>query len=228
MSFLFAQFHEELEPDKSSKSHALAFGMHLHSYGFGFDYQQFKAINEKLNRAVFVEFSSLKIESIYNSQGGKNYIFDKKNYCYNLSFLFALERSIWSKNTFSNVNFKLGIGLGPTFALLKPYYIEVAKAISGQQAVVEVVPYDGGKYSYNDIVGEGDFFRGIDKMSFVSGLKIKLFGNLDFAGNSLYVRALHVGLQADIYPKKVPIFDLNPNKQYYIGGFLGFMIGNAW
>ncbi|MCS7074641.1 MAG: hypothetical protein NZ108_09265, partial [Bacteroidia bacterium] len=92
----------------------------------------------------------------------------------------------------------------------------------------KTVPYDATRYSYLDIVGEADYFNGMDQLQIVPGARIQWSNCLDLSASNFFVRGIHTGLQVDIFSKQLPLRDTGANKSIWVGGFLGFMIGNGW
>jgi hypothetical protein len=57
---------------------------------------------------------------------------------------------------------------------------------------------------------------------------LEAYTTVNLAGSNLFLRALHLGLQTDIFTQKLPIMDARSDKALFLGGSLGFIIGNAW
>lgn len=214
---------------KTTKSAAL--GMHLYTFGWGFDFQQILKINEKRDHFFRLDLASLKNKnegrtpSLYRDQGGKAYIFDKKNYCYNLGVTYGQQWAIISRTNVSYVSVHAGISGGVALAILKPYYIEV---INSSASRIEVDQYSFSKYTINDIVGESDYFQGFDKLKIQPGLRIKAHFVIELGNSVFLARYIDTGVQIDWFPGEPQIMDQTKNPRLYAALYLGFLIGNKW
>jgi hypothetical protein len=211
----------------------LAFGLLGHSYGFGFDV---RFLLPRPSSDFFLSLSltsyknpkELKIESAYKDQGGKNYVYDKLNYCYVIAPNIGWSRRLISRNLFNRVGISATVSGGPLLALLKPYYVEVAVPFNGNQAMVEVHRYDPTQYNYGNIYGVADYFLGMNEIRVMPGARAKVGTLVDLSAGTDYIRAVELSLFADLYAKKLPIFGSNPNRQFFIGGSIEIMVGNTW
>src|SRR5262249_3703772 len=93
----------------------LAFGLMAHNFVFGFDVH-YLALRGDWDFSFGLSLSSyknpkeLKIKSAYADQGGKDYVYDKLNYCYVIAPTFGISHSLIQRNLFNR------IGLRATFS----------------------------------------------------------------------------------------------------------------
>lgn len=244
--FLFGQRNNPVggAPDDKDdpyapKNRSFALGFHIHAFGLGLDaaHTKMSKRGRNVDRMITVSLESFKdkresrIPSVYQSQGGRNFIFDKKNYCYVFSFLYGYQKTIVPRTPYSRLSFSVGASVGPAFAFLKPYNVEIAVVIPGTnppRVEPQTFQYDHNRFTFNDIIGESDFFTGFDKLSVIPGGRLRLHGSLNLSGSNLLVRAIYTGLQLDVFPKPLPIMSKLDNQSIFFGGFLGLMIGNGW
>lgn len=211
----------------------LAFGVLAHSFGFGIDVQ-YHLIRSNTSLVFSTSLSSyknpkeLKIQSAYADQGGKRYIYDKKNYAYVLAPTFGYSKNWISNSGFSKIGLSTTFAAGPALAFLKPYYLEVAIPFNGNQAFVEVDKYDASLYNYTNIIGEADYFLGLNEIRVQPGFRGEISTMIDFAGNRNLIRGFEVSVFGDVFAKPLEIFDLNDNRTFWIGGSVEFLIGNTW
>ncbi len=227
------QFAQDLQ-DEEDPTHGLALGLLAHSFGFGIDVQ-YSLIRTNNSSFVFsTSFISykdpkeLKIQSAYADQGGKRYIYDKKNYVYLLTSTLGYSKIWIPKSGFSKVGLSTIFSAGPALAFLKPYYLEVAIPFSGNQAFVEVDKYDASLYNYSNIVGAADYFLGLNEIQVQPGFRGRVSTLIDFAGTRNLIRGIEFSVFGDIFAKPLEIFDLNDNRTLWVGGAIEFLIGNAW
>lgn len=226
---LFGQEKNAEEPNTRS----LSFGLFAHSFGFGFDVQHMH-LRDNTDLLFSFSLSSLKnlheqkIESAYVDQGGKDYIYGKKNYAYTFAPTFGISKKLFSKSDFNRVSFRANFSAGPLLTFLKPYYLEIAVPFNQTQAYVEVQRYDAAQHNYTNIVGEADFFLGMDELSLSPGLRGRVSGIIDFARSEDFIRGIEVGVNTDLYFKAPELMDNRKNQSIFVGGSIGILFGNSW
>lgn len=233
-SWGFAQSSLRPTPYNSLRKKSFSLGAFTHTYGIGISFDQFRWLSNNYGLKFGVDVASYKnrrenrIESLYHDQGGKPYIFDKLNYCYFFSFQFGIAKPIVRRTEFSKLHIHAYAQAGFSLAVLKPYLVEVAVAVPGTGNAIVKIDQNSRRYVFQDIVGEADFFTNMGSLTAMPGGRIKSGILLDVALQNFIIRAVDVGLQVDVFNKPVPIMDVTSNPQYFLGGYLGFMIGNAW
>ena len=217
-----------------SQANYLLAGVYIRTSGWGVGAQYFKNLGGKWDLAMGLSAASYKhpkeqkIQSIYKDQKGKDFIYDKKNYMYCLSLTAGLSRILLPPSDHNRISIRATAALGPTLALLKPYYVEVAVPINPTQAIVNEVPYDASQYSYFDIVGQGGYFLGMSEVKAVFGVGWKIGGIVDFSRSTSYIRGVELLFFGDVFIKRPEVMDQTKNKLLFIGGSMGFVIGNGW
>ncbi|MBX3102549.1 MAG: hypothetical protein KF690_08580 [Bacteroidetes bacterium] len=231
---LCAQPYREQTDNLAVREQGLAFGAHMHTQGLGIDGYYFRQLFDRFQGALHVSAASLRdqrevrISSLYASQGGKDFIYDKKNHVYTLNATLSLQRTLVPLNHYNKLNVIAGLGAGPAIALLKPYYVEVAVPINATQARVELYPYDASRFGYADIVGRADFFQGMNELRTVMGFRARAFAHINLAGSTLYLRSIQLGGTVDVYGRALEIMDEQPDRQVFANLYLGLLFGNAW
>ncbi|MFM2376441.1 MAG: hypothetical protein RLZZ165_1538 [Bacteroidota bacterium] len=211
----------------------VAFGLFAHTFGFGFG-MQYMVFRGNWDYVIDLSLQSyknpqeLKIKSAYSDQGGKDYVYDKLNYCYVLAPTLGVSRSLIARNLFNRVGISGSISAGPLLALLKPYYLEVAIPFNGNQANLETDKYDHTKYNYSNIYGVADYFLGMNEISMVPGARLKMATMVDLSAGTAYIRGIELGLFADIFARKLPMLGFTANRQSFFGGSVAILIGNTW
>ncbi len=155
--------------------------------------------------------------------------------------MFVLRGGYGEKRYWSEKERKKGLAvgwnyeIGPSVALLKPYYLDLIYLIETQNGISTEIRSE--KYSDdnadvflddNSIYKASGFFRGFGEMGFVPGIQGKL--GLHFASGAYdkNVRALEVGVMWDAYIKKIPIMVETANvsnKPYFVNLYLNLHIG---
>ena len=222
----------QVKPPKEPTA-GLAFGLIAHSFGFGFDVR-YQVIRSTWSYDLGVSMTSYKhpqeakVNSAYASTGGKDYVYDKLNYCYVLAPSVGLSRNLINRDIFNRVGIRGGFSAGPLLALLKPYYLQVAVPVSGSQAVLETDKYDPTKYNYSNIYGVADYFLGMNEFKMMPGARVKATTMVDLASSTAFIRGIELAFFADFYAKKLPLLGYSANKQVFLGGSVEILIGNTW
>ncbi len=223
-------------PEKETPKHSLGLGFMIHSYGMGFQATYSNQKAEKLRTSWTLAITSIKnrketrIQSLYRDQGGKNYIYGKTNYFYTLTLSKGLHYILFGRKRIGHAQVTTGLQAGLTIGILKPYYVEIAIPVGNNQATVETVPYNPARHSYQDVVGEADYFLGFDKLSFIPGIRLQWLTGFDISVQPVFIRAVELGIQLDAFTQKVDLMGIYsvPNQQFFFGSTVGFLIGNCW
>ena len=226
---------EEADRFKQGKN-GFGAGAHFHTYGLGFDLVYFRQFKDRPRLEQLFTFSfgnvkdrrEAKEPSIYASQGGTEFIYDKEHYLYFFTLNYGAQYTILNQTPFNRLSLKGGFSTGPMLPILKPYMVQIAEPISSTQAVVVTRAWDPNRYSYFDVVGEADFFEGSGNATVHFGWRMRAHLTLNIAGRPVFVRAVHMGVQADVYNKPMRLMGRLDDKQVFWGGFLGLLLGNSW
>lgn len=225
--------HAQASKAAKEPTRGLAFGVLAHTAGFGADLQ-YSIYRDGLDFTIGLSLSSfrhprqLKIESAYMDQGGKDYFYDKKNYAYVLAPTFGISKTVIGNEGYSKISVRTTLSGGPTLAILKPYYLQVAIPFNGSQAYVEVDKYDASIYNYTNIVGEADYLLGIGELSVNPGLQAKFSTMLDFSGKKTLIRGVEMSILANYFTSPLDLMDLTKDKQFYLGASIELLIGDKW
>ncbi|MCS7084691.1 MAG: hypothetical protein RMM53_02625 [Bacteroidia bacterium] len=168
-----------------------------------------------------------RIESLFGEQG-RRYVFDKQNVVFVFYAGAGIERIIQPLDAFSRLTIRAGATAGPLITLLKPYYLEIFHQVTGNEGVRRLSVYNPAIHNYGNIIGEAEFFNGFDKIRLMAGFRLRAHATFNFTTSNLFVRALIIGGQADIYPKPLPIMTTHPNRAFIPAAFIGIHIGSGW
>jgi hypothetical protein len=213
----------------------------LHTHGWAINYQIGKI--KSYYKTSYYEFGlgelshhkevSSSTDPVSSIGGGsfRSYTYGKQNYA------FVLRGGMGFKKYYSEKAAKNGVAVGLTFAggittaIMKPYYLEV-----GSQKGTEVLK--SIKYTpetedlflnKTKITGSDGLFTGITESSFIPGAYGRVGVHLDWGAFDEFLRALEVGIQMDIYPKKlpimVPIAGVSENKPYFLNLYVSLQLG---
>ena len=125
--------------------------------------------------------------------------------------------------------------IGPTLALLKPYYLNLFYV--GERDGQQILTLQSEKYSpenaakflnFNDIHSSAGYAKGFGEIDVVPGAQAKLgfFFSLDAFDE--YSKTIEVGMMSDVFLRKIPIMvetESISNKPYFVNFYLSFHIG---
>ena len=189
-----------------------------YSLGLGFDLKHPKEVKKSAESSV----SSA-------SSGFSRYVFGKQNYAVALRGGYGFKRYYSEKASKNGVAIALNMSGGPSIALMVPYYLEIgsskdqkvtATKYSAETEKIFLDPYR--------IKGNSGFFKGIGETTVIPGAYGNVAVHLDWGAFDEFVRAAEIGIQVDIYAKKLPIIVESPtvqNRPFFFNLYLSLQLG---
>ncbi|MCX7607302.1 MAG: hypothetical protein N2170_08595 [Bacteroidia bacterium] len=214
--------------------HSLAVSPFLHSYGWGLGVFVQSWKGPRWGTYWMGDLTSYRTKyeartrSAYRDQGGKDYVFGKVYYAYLAELLWGYQYIVAQRMSHTPLQMSIQAGIGPAFAFLKPYYIEVAVPISANQAIIQIDTYDPNRHSYTDIVGEADFYLGFDRIQAVPGAVFQTGVLVDVGKDPSVIRSLAIGGRLQAFVRPIQTLYQRPGRSVWVSGYLAFYIGNAW
>jgi hypothetical protein len=155
---------------------------------------------------------------------GNSYVFGKINNFYYAKLGFGQQRILGGKGNKNGVAVAAIYAGGFSAGLLKPYYIQVNDPRSQERDI---------KYNKNDSIFLQPFFidgssgvgKGFNEMQFVPGGFAKAGLRFDYGKYNELVSAVEVGLNVEVYSKKMPIMLLNKEKQLFFHAYAAILFG---
>lgn len=230
------------------KQEHLSFGGRLNTNGWSFFATYGKATGfykSKFYQFELIEFKHPQERKVpnelalpVNQQWGNNpksYIFGKQNTFLSMHFSFGKRRLIGDKAEKSGVSAEFVYQYGPSLGIQKPYYLDLIYVVRGDgQTRTEARPqkYTAETHdrflSKTYIYGSSGFSKGLDEIKLIPGAHGKAGFHFDWAPYNDLVRALEVGIGADLYMRNVPIMVNERNKFYFLYLYLGIEFGKRW
>jgi hypothetical protein len=207
------------------------FGAKLNTDGYGafLEFARFKTSRKSnLFSLELGERKSSKEEKITSAQGGylsNPYIFGKINNFYYTKLGYARQRLIGNKGNKNGVAISAIYGGGLSAALLKPYYLKIANPNSNE---VTDIKYNNNEDVFLDnpsILGSSGFGKGFGEMKFTPGAFVKTAMRFDYGRYNELVSAIEVGLNVEIYAKKLPVMLLNKDRQLFFNAYAAIAFG---
>ncbi len=165
----------------------------------------------------------------------KSYIFAKQNTFLSLHFSTGKRLLIGDKAEKSGVSAEFTYQYGFSLGLIKPYYLDLIYTVR-TDGITQNIPRPE-RYSPENqdkfldqryIFGSSGFTKGLDEITPVPGLHAKSGLRFDWAPFNELVRALEIGLAADVYFRRIPIMLNDQNKFYFVNIYLGVEFGKRW
>ena len=165
----------------------------------------------------------------------RSFIFGKQNNIINLRGGFGRKRFISEKARRKGVAIGYDYQIGPSLALVKPYFLNLIFAVEGPNGnerelrAVRFTEENAELFTdFNNIFGGAGYFNGFGDISVTPGIQgyYGLFFSLGAFDE--YVKSFEVGLMADIYVRKVPILietEAVKNRPYFFNLYLKFIFG---
>jgi len=214
-----------------------AFGFKLNTDGWGVFYEhgKYKTINRTgLWWLEFGERKSHKEEKVTTGEDigggfilvGNPYIFGKKNNFYYLKGGVGQQLLIGGKGNKNGVAVSGIYGGGISLGYLKPYYLNVQDATSGETKDIKYSDSTAGEFlDPNAITGASGFTKGFIEGKIVPGAYARIALRFDYGRYNEFLSALEVGVNAEYYSKKMPIMINNPEKQFFFNGYIAIEFG---
>lgn len=221
-----------------SKQSAFGFKMNTDGWGAFYEHGKYKTIKKtSLWWLEFGERKSPKEEKITTGQDigggfilvGNPYVFGKQNNFYYLKAGLGQQLLIGGKGNKNGVAVSAVYGGGISMGYLKPYYLNVQDD-EGADINVKYVGGDSTTKSYfldpNRINGATGFTKGFAEGKFVPGAFAKVALRFDYGRFNEFLSAFEVGLNGEFYTKTMPIMINNPEKRFFLNGYIAIEFGS--
>lgn len=220
---------------------AFDFSLHTHGFILGYNVGRIKTYD----KTSFYHFSLGYMRDMREKRQNKNIPFDgmtsspfvygKLNSLYILRFGWGKKKYLSEKAKRKGIAVGYSYEIGPAVGMLKPNYLELlfTEEVNGQLIDdLRAEPYTDDNadvfLDYNRIFGGGGFSRGWNELTFTPGLQARGGVLFSLGAYDKYVKALEVGVMADVFIKKMPILietEAVSNKPYFINLYLTLQLG---
>lgn len=221
-----------------------AFDFSLHTHGFMIGYNSGRILTYDKTR--YYHFSLGYIRDPREQRQNNNIPLSNmtsKSFTYGkLNSLYVIRAGIGRKKYLSEKAKRKGIALGytyevgPAIGVLKPNYLFLLYSETQNGMTIDELRAE--KFSdenadvfldSNRIFGGGGFSRGWKEITFTPGLQARGGVLFSLGAYDKYVKAVEVGIMADIFIKKIPILvetEAVSNKPYFINLYLTLQLGS--
>lgn len=206
-------------------------GIGLHTNGFVGTFRYGKYLTGFSKRIFEVEIGNIKhpkeIRSINPFENDvRGYVFGKLNYFYFLRPSIGFQNVFIPKQSIRGVSVTYVAHGGLSFGFAKPVYLNIQEDEAGTNNTIIVSRrYDPDVHDQGDIYGRASFLNGMDDIRFYPGLFGKFGLHFDYGQRREALRAIEVGLKADLYLEDIPLMAFTDNQPYFVNIYLEFFFG---
>lgn len=171
-----------------------------------------------------------------NATGGlsRSFIYGKQNNMFVLRGGYGEKRYLSEKAAKRGVAVGISYMAGPSLGLLKPYYLEVLSSEfgGGPFATTASIKYseENAESFLNpwNIFGASGWSKGLSEISLIPGVQAQFALHIDWGAFDEFVKAVEVGIMADLYFRQVPIMVDLPgveNSPFFLNLFVNLQFG---
>jgi hypothetical protein len=154
------------------------------------------------------------------------FIYGKINYFYQVKLGIQQQILLGNKSNKNGVSVTGNIGGGISLGLLRPYELEVDK--NGERTFIRYDSPDSLLFinAYNDPSTTGPTLaNGWKNLKVTPGLYLKPAVRFDYGRMNELVSAVEVGVNAEVYAKKIPQMFYLKQKQFFFGAYVALVFG---
>ena len=190
--------------------------------GLIFRYNRIKS--EKLTESFGLELSNVKHpkEVRYTTFIGNSYIWGKQNYLYSIRPHYGAEYLLFRKAQKQGVQVSVLGAVGPTLALVAPYYIDFA---TGPTTSIRV-PFDPELHAnQNNILGNRGLLQGIGESQLKIGAHAKAGVNFEFGTFRSSITGIEIGLMVEGFRDEIIIIPTADNRNFFTSAYMSLYFG---
>ncbi|UAY50759.1 hypothetical protein [Ferruginibacter albus] len=230
-----ALIKQEEEGVIAYKKHTL-FGLMLHTNGYGAFMEMGRAQSIRKSLLFQLQISELKDPREEKVSGISDfsflpYIYGKINFFYPVRLGVQQQYLLGNKANKNGVSVTANVGGGLSLGLLRPYYVQVGRIDTSQQQIyydkdIKYNSPDSSRFVNGPILGGPDLGKGWNELKMTPGLYLKTAVRFDYGKYNEVISALEVGLIGEFYTKKIPLMVYQPQKQFFLTGYITLMFGS--
>lgn len=191
--------------------------------------------SNKINTSNFRNFT-IEINEIKHAKEnrvagftGQSYIFAKKNHLFSIRPQYGREFVLFNKSPKEGVRLSTILAGGPSFGLLKRYYIDYNFADVSQRPDIQTVPYEPTVHEdFGKIYGASSFFNGFDDIRMILGFHAKIAANFEFGKSNYSVSGVEAGFLFEAFAKQPELIEYYHNASIYTSVYLTLYYGIRW
>jgi hypothetical protein len=216
-----------------SREKVLALQMHTGGLAAAYQWGKLKSYNKTTFYQISLGYikHSKETRSSFSPNSlpsGNAFVYGKQNNFLQFKISYGEKKYFTEKDISQGVAVGMSYSFGPTLGILKPYYLRVSSGQDGNGNLpikysTENAPIFLDKDRIN---GSSPFLTGVFESTFQPGANVKMGLHFDWGAYDEYVRALEVGVSADVFLKKIPIMvDNSQNRPFFINLYANLQFG---
>jgi hypothetical protein len=208
--------------------------IYANTRGLGVSYRRGKHITGKTRSFYEIDFQNLKhpkeIKVSGTAESRKRFVYGKINSVFLLRGGVGMQNVIFQKADEKAVEVRVQYSIGPTLGLAKPYYVQVYRSpsVNNAQSQTEDVRFNEDNFTQDSVIGKGAFSKGLAETVVYPGISGKFNLSFEYAPYTNFIRAIETGVTVDYFPKALPIMARNPGENIIITLHVGFVFGRKW
>lgn len=182
----------------------------FHSRGYALNGRYMKYLDGYNLHGLEIDLVKLRhpkevITSNELSNNARGFVLGRLNSFYTMRAGYYRQQILYDKTDKGSVGISWIYSGGLSLGLLKPIYLQVARATQDGQGYLETVRYTG-EVPPTNIFGEANYFVGIDEISLKPGIYLKSGFEFDYQLLDKKITSLEAGVVYDYFFTEVPIF----------------------
>jgi hypothetical protein len=199
---------------------SLGFQLNTNGWGLGYRYGNrinfFEKQNYEIDFSILKHPKEIKSSSLYSSD---SFVFGKLNSVFDLRLGYGKQNEVFSKRDPGSIAIRYFYFYGPSIAIQKPIYYEIA---DGSDVRIEKFT---DVHSPDEIKGKASFFEGFDEIKIIPGAYFKAGVNFEFSQKETVIHAFEAGVMLQAYLSNLEIMDVDDNQQFYFTLFVSYRFG---
>lgn len=205
--------------------------IHARGWGFGVFYAKQKDYKTRLQFGLdIMNMKHRKETKVVNESfaDSRSFVYGKLNSLILIHPTVGIRKNVYRKKRDRGIEIGYLGRFGPSFGLLKPYYVTVCQAAGSFGCLPEEVAYNPEQHNDAIIMGRASGARGWGEIKPRIGAYAKLGLYFDFAKEIDNNTALEVGMQLDAFPNRMEILAVEKNSFLYPTVYLSFIFGKKY
>jgi len=208
----------------------------LNSNGWGLDFRSAKRVDAANKFILDIDFDVLyhpkETKSYSQYSYGSAFVLGKQFIPFIFRASYGKQKEIFRKFDVGGISVRRFLAIGPSLALLKPIYYEMAYSIQEYPGYeIKVERYNSeyiNSYPYDPpIVGRASFFKGFNELDIVPGAFLKFGLSFEYSKLDKVLHAIEIGGFAEGFLKELPIMATKQNYQFYLSLFVSYRFGKV-
>ncbi len=184
-----------------------------------------------------VEVKHLKEQRTSSIQTGQAFIYGKQNHLFVVRPQYGREFILFKKYPEEGIRLSAIVAGGPSFGLVKPYYVEYDASTNDSTTNIQVVPYS--EELFIDRVLSGGFpLKGFGETKVNVGFNFKVGLNFEFGRKSTFesdevrvsqnISGIEAGFSFEKYGQDIPLLAFAQNKSTFTAVYVILYYGKRW